>query len=303
MSRSRPTTPLLQKGDVVGVVAPGFAVRKAALEAGCRRLRGMGFRVVAGRHVLACSGYFAGEDAARAEDLRRMIADPEVRAIWFARGGFGTARILERVNWRSLKRRPTLLIGYSDLTALFSAAIRRAGQLCLHGPVVTELGRRGAYHGPSLRRLLRGEEVVWRLRRRQVIAGGRARGRLLGGNLTVLAHLQGTRFTVDPRGGILFLEEVGEESYRIDRALTHLRMAGAFRDLAGVLIGRSSVPPCRRRFPPDRSLREVLEEFFVPLGVPVVTDLPAGHVPGKWTLPLGGTAEIDTAAGEVRFRP
>jgi muramoyltetrapeptide carboxypeptidase len=303
MSRTGSSAPLLVRGDTVGVVAPGFAVRPAPLQAGARRLRRMGFRVALGEHVLSRHGYLAGPDEARAEDLRAMIADKDVRAIWFARGGYGTARILDRVPWRTLKRRPILFVGYSDLTALFCAVVQRTGQVCLHGPVVTELGKPGAYHPRSLRRLLNGEPTALRVRGRQVLVEGYARGRLLGGNLTVLTHLLGTRYAPDLRGCVLFLEEVGEEAYRIDRALTHLKMGGAFRRLAGVLVGRCSVPRPERSFPRDRSLRELLTEFFAPLGVPVVTDLPAGHVPAKWTLPLGGTAEIDTGAGEVRFRP
>jgi muramoyltetrapeptide carboxypeptidase len=303
MSRAGASAPLLVRGDTVGVVAPGFAVRPARLDVGVRRLRRMGFRVKLGEHVLSRHGYFAGDDAARGKDLRGMLDDPEVRAIWFARGGYGTARLLDRVPWRTLKRRPKLLVGYSDLTALFCAAIQRTGQVCLHGPVVTELGRSETYHAPSLRRLLGGEATVLRVRKRQVLVEGRARGTLIGGNLTVLSHLQGTRYAPDTRGCVLFLEEVGEEAYRVDRALTHLKMSGTLRDLAGVLVGRCSVPTARRSFPPDRSLEEVLEDVFSSLGVPVVTDLPAGHVPGKWTLPLGGSAEIDTFAREVRFRP
>jgi muramoyltetrapeptide carboxypeptidase len=303
MSRARSSRAPLARGDGVGVVAPGFAVRRGPLEAGVRQLRRMGYRVVLGEHVLARHGYFAGDDDARAADLRAMIADPDVRAVWFARGGYGTARILDRVPWRALKRAPKLFVGYSDLTALFCAAVERAGQLCLHGPVVVELGRREAFHAPSLRRLLRGEPGVMRVRERQVLAHGRARGRLLGGNLTVLAHLQGTRYAPDLRGAVLFFEEVGEEAYRIDRALTHLRMSGAFRDLAGVLVGNCSVPARGRPFPPDRSIDDLLAEFFAPLGVPVVIGLPAGHVPGKWTLPIGGVATIDTAAREVHLAP
>jgi muramoyltetrapeptide carboxypeptidase len=303
MSRTGSSAPLLVRGDAVGVVAPGFAVRPAPLHAGVRRLRSMGFRVVLGEHVLSRHGYFAGPDEARAEDLRAMIADADVRAIWFARGGYGTARILDRVPWRTLKRRPKLFVGYSDVTALFCAAVQRGGQVCLHGPVVTELGRSGSYHASSLKRMLSGETAVLRVRERQVLVAGKARGRLIGGNLTVLAHLLGTRYAPDPRGCVLFLEEVGEEAYRIDRTLTHLKMCGVFRDLAGVLVGRCSVPRARRAFPPDRSLGRLLREFLTPLGVPVVTGLPAGHLPAKWTLPLGGTAEIDTTAGEVRFRP
>ena len=293
----------LARGDTVGVVATGFAVRPELLEAGVRRLQRMGYRVLLGDHVRDRHGYLAGDDRARASDLRAMLAHPEVKAVWFARGGYGTARILDSVPWSRFKKHPKLLVGYSDLTALFCSVIRRTGQLCLHGPVVAELGRTQTFHGPSLRKMLAGEPVVYRVRKRQVLVGGRARGRLIGGNLTVLAHLLGTRHAPEFRGAVLFLEEVGEEAYRIDRALTHLRMAGAFRDLSGVLLGEFAAPATRRSFPPDRSVRDLLLETFAPLGVPVIEGIRAGHVPGKWTLPLGGTARLDGSAGEVRFTP
>ena len=302
MSSSRSCVPLLSRGDTVGVVATGFAVRRPLLHAGVRCLERMGFEVALGGHVLSREGYLAGDDDARTADLRAMLLDPGVKAVWFARGGYGTARLLRRVPWSALKRRPKLLVGYSDLTALFCAAVQRSGSRCLYGPVVTELGQRETYHARSLRELLAGRPIVIRLRKAQVLAKGRARGRLLGGNLTVLAHLQGTPYAPDLRGAVLFIEEVGEQTYRIDRALTHLKAAGAFRELAAVLVGRFDVSR-RRSFPPDRELGEVLAECFGSLGVPVVTDVPAGHLAGKWTLPLGGLTEIDTAARTVRLAP
>jgi len=262
----------------------------------------MGFEVALGGHVLSSAGYLAGDDYARAADLRAMLLDPGVKAVWFARGGYGTARLLRRVPWSALKRRPKLLVGYSDLTALFCAAVQRSGSRCLHGPVVTELGQRESFHAASLRDLLAGRPILMRLRKAQVLVAGRARGRLLGGNLTVLAHLQGTPYAPDLRRRVLFIEEVGEQAYRIDRALTHLKAAGAFRDLAAVLVGRCDVPR-RRVFPPDRELGDLLVENFGSLGIPVVTGIPAGHLPGKWTLPLGGLTEVDTAARTVRLSP
>ena len=299
---ARSSGPLLVRGDTVGVVAPGFAVQRARLESGVRRLRGMGFRVKLGSHVLSRHGYFAGDDDARARDLREMLLDPEVRAVWFARGGYGTARILDRVPWRKLARHPKLLIGYSDLTSLRCAAVQRTDRVCLHGPVVAELGRPEAYHAPSLKKLLAGQPLSVPVRKRQVLAEGRARGRLIGGNLTVLAHLQGTRYAPDLRGAVLFLEEVGEQVYRIDRALTHLEMAGALRGVAGVLLGRFSAA-ARRSFPPDRDPRLVLAEFFTTRGIPVIDGLPAGHVSGQWSLPLGGMAELDTFARRLQLAP
>ncbi len=262
----------------------------------------MGYRTILGEHALARYGYLAGDDDSRAADLRAMLIDPEVRAIWFARGGYGSSRLLERLPWRRMRGDLKLLIGYSDLTALFSAVIEKAGWPCLYGPVVTELSRAESYHGPSLRRLLRGEPVEIALRRRQTVVAGRAAGPLKGGNLSMLAHTCGTRFFPKLRGAILFLEEVGEESYRVDRMLLQLKLAGALVGLKGVLLGEIAAP-ARRRFPPDRSLRDVLREYLEPLGVPVVRGLRAGHVRGKMTLPLGGRAELDTVAGRLRFIP
>ena len=207
---------------------------------------------------------------------------------------------MDRLRWRRFKTRPKPLIGYSDLTALFNPYAARTGQICLYGPVVSELGDRAAFHGPSLRAALAGSEATLRVRARQVLVHGRARGRLFGGNLTVLTHLCGTAFEPDLDGAVLLLEDVGEPTYQIDRMLTQLRQSGLFEGLRGVLLGTLSAAR-RRRFPPDRKLAAIVEEAFAPLGIPVVVDLPVGHCAGKWTVPIGGTARIDTRAGQLRF--
>lgn len=292
----------LTRGDTIGVVATGFAVRPPALDAGVERLRRSGYRVVEGGHVRSRDGYLAGNDAERASDLAGLLRQPQISTVWFARGGYGTSRLLESAPWAALRRDPKLLVGYSDLTALFAAAVERTDALCLYGPVVTELADRSAWHRPSLAALAAGEPWSFRLRTSQVLAAGKARGKLVGGNLTVLTHLLGTRFAPDFRDCVLFLEETGEQTYRIDRMLTHLRLAGALRRLAGVILGSFAVPR-RRRFPPDRELDAVLAESFSRLGVPVVTGVQAGHVPAKRTLPLGARVTIDTGSRVVRFDP
>lgn len=289
-------SPLLSEGDTVGVVSPGFGARAASLRAGVRRLEELGFQVVVGEHALDRDGYFAGTDADRAADLERMIASREVRALWFSRGGYGSARLLECIDWRRLARAPKTLIGYSDPTALFAAALDRTDCPCLYGPVVSELGDPRAYHLASLRRALRAERSVLRFSRRQVVRPGKARGRLLGGNLAVLVHLLGTPYAPDLDGAILFIEDVGEPVYRLDRMLTHLRMSGRLDGLAGVVIG-SFEPTHRRSFLADRPVGQLIRETFVPLGVPVVKGIRAGHVAGKHTLALGADARLDTAAG------
>jgi muramoyltetrapeptide carboxypeptidase len=287
----------------VGVVSPSFAVRPDWLAAGVAALRRRRFRVRVGDHALEQDGYLAGPDAARAADLDAMLRDPEVRAVWFSRGGFGVARLLDAVDLAPLRRDPKLLVGHSDLTALFGLVQGRLGLPCLHGPFVSELGRPETFHAPSLRASLRGEAVRLPFRRSQVLRPGRARGVLAGGNLTVLAHTLGTPLAPSLEGSVLLLEDVGEEAYRLDRLLQHLRLAGVLASAAAVLVGSFDPPPTQRAFPGDRAARTLLEETLSPLGVPVVTGLPLGHVPGKWTVPLGGTATVDTRAGHVVLDP
>ena len=294
---------LLSRGDHVGIVATGFAAPPDALGAGVAALERRGLVPVLFPHVLAVDGYLAGDDAGRAGDLDAAVCDRALAAIWFARGGYGTARILDRFDLARLTRHPKLLVGYSDLTALFCALLSRASTLCLHGPLVAELGRNGAFHAPSLAAMLAGRETRRRVYARDVLRAGRARGRLMGGNLTVLCHLLGTRHMPSLKGAILFLEETGEEAYRIDRLFQHLVMSGALSGVRAVVLGAFHVPPTARTFPGDRELDSVLRDHLLPLKVPVVSGVPSGHGPGKWTLPLGGTAVLDTVAGFVSFDP
>ena len=234
-----------------------------------------------------------------------MLRDPEIRAIWFSRGGYGVARLLEQDSVEDVSGTiPKLLIGYSDLTALFSAAVDRVGPICLYGPVVSELGDRlFAYHSASLRRMLGGREYDLRFRPAtgsgtRAGAGAVDRRQPDGAQSSLWYPL--SRPGV-PRSDPVLLEEIGEQTYRIDGMLTQLRQSGLLKGLSGVLVGSVIVPP-RRRFPPDRQLSDVLRELFQPLGIPVVLDLPVGHRPDKRTVPLGATTEIDTDARRVRFR-
>jgi muramoyltetrapeptide carboxypeptidase len=294
---------LLARGDRVGVVATAFAAPPAALGAGIAALKRRGLDPVLFPHILAVDGYLAGDDAARAGDLDAAVRNPHLAAIWFARGGFGTARILDRLDWKRLSRHTKLLIGYSDLTALFAAVLSRVSTVCLHGPVVVELGRAGAFHAPSLAGALAGRVLRRRVTAKDVLREGKAGGRLMGGNLTVLVHLLGTPHMPDLRGAILFLEETGEEAYRVDRLLQHLRMSGRLAGIRGVVLGRFHVPQTARAFPGDRTIDAVLADHLLPLGVPVVRGVPAGHGAGAWTLPLGGFALLDTAKGRLSFDP
>lgn len=303
MTPSTEPRPLLKRGDTIGVVAPGFAPAPAALRSGIRFLTKAGYTVRVGDHVGGLEGYFPADDGDRADDLNTMVRDPEVKAIWFARGGYGSARILPLVDWAALRRSGKIFIGYSDITALAMAALRKSGTTWLYGPVVTEIGLQQSHHKAGFGRLLRGKDDQLKFRKGQVLVSGKACGRLLGGNLTVLVHLLGTRWMPSLDGAILALEDVGEETYRLDRALTHLRMSGALDRIAGICLGRFNPPPAQRRFPPDRSLESMLQDLLGDLNVPVVHDLPFGHIPGKRVLPLGCAATLDTVTRSLGLSP
>lgn len=289
---------LLAAGETVGVVAPGFAMRPEPLESGLQTLALWGYPTVVGRSVRRRRGYFAGDDAARLDDLVRMSTDPAVGAIWFARGGYGTARLLDPFLREIGRKRLPTFVGFSDATALFAALLARRSMVVVHGPLVVELGDRRTVHRASLDAVLAGTGYGMRVRASGALVNGSAEGRLMGGNLTVLTSLIGTEHFPDLHGAILFLEEIGEEVYRIDRMLTQWRASGALRGVRGVLLGQLATPK-RRRFPPDRRLRDVLLETFGPLGVPVLAGAPCGHRSRQRALPLGGLARID--AGRARF--
>lgn len=294
---------LLEAGDRVGVASPGFAARPDAIEKGISALRRFGLVPVEGAATRALAGYFAGSDAARAADLQAMLDDPAIAGIWFARGGYGTARLLDRIDIRRAARRPKPMLGASDLTALFAALLARTRTICFHAPFVTQLARAGAFHRPSLKSALAGRAVRVPLPASGTLVPGRAEGRLMGGNLTVLVHLLGTPFMPRLDGAVLFLEEIGEEVYRLDRLLWHLRASGALERVRAVALGHLLVPETRRSFPPDREVAEVLRDHLVPLGVPVASGVPVGHGDGTWTLPLGGHAVLDTAAHRLVAAP
>ncbi|HZN03499.1 MAG TPA: LD-carboxypeptidase [Candidatus Polarisedimenticolia bacterium] len=293
--------PLLRPGDRIAVVAPAGPVPIADLERGIAVLQRRGYEVARGAHLADREAYLAGDDDARAADLNAAIRDRKVRLIWCARGGYGTPRILERVDARALERDPKPLLGYSDETAL-QEVWRRAGAPILYGPHVVELGDRRAYHARSLWGALAGEPVEVPIASARVVRQGRAEGLLLGGCLSLLVGLAGTPYEPPVDGAILFWEDVNEQPFRLDRMLTHLKNAGWLRRIAGMVVGRlhGCVADDARL---HRSIGEILDDRLEGTRIPVAYGLPAGHTPGKWTLPLGGTARLDTRAGRLRIDP
>ena len=291
--------PFLRPGDRIAVVAPAGPVPLADLERGLDALRRRGYDPAPGRHLRDRDAFLAGRDEARASDLNAAIRDRTVRLVWCARGGYGTPRLLDRVDVGALRRDPKPLIGYSDETAL-QEIWRRAGAPILYGPHVVELGDRRAHDARSLWAALAGEAIEVPIARGKVVREGRAEGPLLGGCLSLLVGLLGTPYEPQVDGAILFWEDVNEQPFRIDRMLTHLKNAGWLRRLAGMVVGR--LHGCEANDPRlHRSIAAILADRLEGTHIPVAYGLPAGHTPGKWTLPLGTTARLDTRAGRLRI--
>lgn len=248
-----------------------------------------------GGSVESQDGYLAGSDLLRVQDIHDMFTDARVGAVLCTRGGYGAGRLLDRIDYDLIRAHPKILVGFSDVTALSMAMLTRSGLLTFHGPMVaaefgdspTELAEYAFWNtltqGVSQRVLSLGDEGSLR--------DGVAEGTLIGGNLAVFASLVGTPYLPDPSGCILFLEDVGENTYRLDRMLLQLKHAGILRAVAGVVLGSFSAIP---EDTPDRELETVLREYLSPLDVPVMTGFPFGHIPDKVTLPLGARVRLDT---------
>ena len=286
----------------VALVAPAGPLNgEHDLERAKDNVRSFGWVPVVGANVLGRNGYLAGSDGARLADLNDALVDDAIDAVWCIRGGYGVMRILETVDYAALRRRPKPVIGYSDITALHAAIATRCDVVTFHGP--TARAQLSNFSRESLRRALVGGEPAGAAEGARVLAPGRARGRLVGGNLAILCGLAGTAYAPDYRDAILVMEDVNEAVYRIDRMLTQLRLNGALGACAGIIFGQFMDIPVDA--PEEslgaRSLEDVLAEVASVLGVPCIAGAPIGHVADQWTLPLGAQAELDADARTLRI--
>lgn len=256
--------------------------------------RSLGWEPVPGAHVLARAGYLAGDDAARARDLDRALRDPRIDGVWCVRGGYGAMRLLDAVDWSALARRPRALLGYSDITALHLAIRARCDLISFHGP--TARGVLTPFSRESLARaVVDGADPLGPAPGSRVLRGGRAVGRLEGGNLALVCALVGTPYAARLDDAILVLEDVNEPVYRIDRMLRHLMLAGALARLRGIVFGAFTELGEGEGAEGEgaRALDEVLREAADAAGVPCIAGAPVGHIDDQWTIPLGALAELD----------
>lgn len=297
--------PALRPGARIALVAPAGPLPEGAVDRALERVRAWGWEPVPGRFCRGRSGYLSGTDEERAADFNAALRSPENDAVWCLRGGYGTMRILDRIDWDPLVARPRPLIGFSDNTALH-LALHRRGLVSFHGPhpappEFTEFSL------SCLRRVLECPQPAGVLPfpadgpgRADTLAGGSAEGPLVGGNLALLAGAAGTPHALRAEGAVLFLEEVGEAAYRVDRMLSQLLLSGALEGVAGVAVGAFSGSPDEGK-PGLPSAAEVVAERLAPLGVPVAAGFPFGHVDESWTLPLGVRARLDAGAGTLEL--
>jgi muramoyltetrapeptide carboxypeptidase len=300
----------LKAGDTVGLVMPSFAQwDPVPLDILLDTLNALGLKAKVGAHVFDRRGYFAGRDEDRAADLNAMFAAPEVTAIHCVRGGWGAARLLPLLDWRTIAQHPKILVGYSDITALLLSLHARTGLVTFHGPVGASTWN--AFNLDWMKRVLwNGEAAVFAnvrepddtivpvRNRTRVITPGKARGRLLGGNLTVLTTIIGSGYLPDFADCILFLEDVEEAPYSLDRMFTQLKLAGILGEVKGVVWGTCDGCSPGQGFG-SLTIPDVLEDHVKPLGVPAYSGAMIGHVDRQFTLPLGVQVEIDADAGTI----
>jgi muramoyltetrapeptide carboxypeptidase len=295
--------PRLQVGDIVGLIAPAGIVDSKDIEAAEKLFSQLGLKVKQGKHILDRYGYLAGKDSDRADDVNSMFSDREIIAIIAMRGGWGCNRILPLLNYSLIRSHPKILMGYSDITTLLLAINARSRLITFHGAVATSTWNQ--FTVDYFKRVLFDAEAVTMQNsptgevRIQIIAPGKARGKLIGGNLSVLTAMVGSPYLPSWNKSILFVEEIGEDVYRVDRMLTQLKTAGILNQIAGFIFGQCT--NCSLGDEPSFTLMQVLQDHILPLGIPAWYGSMIGHIKDKFTVPIGVEVEIDANLGTIRM--
>lgn len=287
----------LNRGDTLGIAAPASPFDPEAFKAGVRVLESLGFGVRIPEEIFKKQGYHAGSEAERATLLMALFRDDSIRAILCARGGFGSMKLLPLLDFETIARHPKVLVGFSDISALLLAVLRKSGLVTFHGPLVTTLARAGRRTVSALFQAVSSPEpMVINASRPVELFPGKASGPVVGGNLTTLVHLTGTPYAPDLKGCLLFLEDRGEAPYRIDRMMSHLYLSGHLDGIKGVILG--SFQDCGSL----EQIHAVMSQVFEERSIPVLGGMDLGHGKENVTVPLGLQATLDTAQATLTFR-
>ncbi|MCA9235092.1 MAG: LD-carboxypeptidase [Planctomycetales bacterium] len=308
---NRIVAPALRPGDAIGVIAPAGPVNRERLQRALGRVEARGFRIKTYGDLFAEHGYLAGDDARRLGELNAALADPETAAVMPARGGYGCARLLAGIDYDTVRRRPKIVTGFSDISALHAALQSQTGLATFHSANLIDGW--GDPEPPTdwveqaFWQMLKGETnaavdedvdsagtlpPAGAESKRETLVAGVAEGMLIGGNAAVFTGLAGSPYLPDSRGAILFLEDVGEQPYRIDRMLAQLKLSGYLDEVAGVLLGQFTDCTAADE-KPSLDLATVFADYLQPLGVPVLAGFPSGHVRDNLALPLGTRVQLD----------
>lgn len=297
----------LKTGDTVAVIAPASGLSRESFDNALKNLESLGLKTKVGKSARGNRGFLAATDKERLDDLHWAFSDKEISAVWCVRGGYGAGRLLPDIDYNLIRKNPKILIGYSDITAFHLAISNNTGLVTFHGPVAaSELSDYTKKHvtnvlmNPSAPYKIELSEYnkanASNLFKTETIVGGKCRGKLIGGNLSLLSALAGTPFALaNLKGKILFIEDVGEQPYRIDRMLTQLRQSADLRSLAGIALG--IFEDCNPRAKDTQTLLDVVKDRLGDLSIPVVYGLSFGHIRDQFTIPVGIEAELD--AGEA----
>lgn len=301
----------LKKGDQVGLITPGSYAPEPAVKKAIKNLTSLGLKVVKGKYLNVKRGYNAGTDAQRLEDIHNMFANPAIKAIWCVRGGYGCTRLLPNLDYELIRNNPKILIGFSDITALSNAIFQQTGLVGFHGPLGSSTI--GPYDMEHIKAILfdgKSNHVIELTKHPNnqtsksfdnfTIKKGKTRGTLAGGNLTVLTAMAGTPYALRTSNTLLFLEDIGEKPYRIDRMITQLRQSANVKGIKGIALG--IFDDCEAD-PEDESLtlKETLFDRFDDLNIPVQYGYPFGHIKHQCVFPVGIEAELDTGQKTIRL--
>jgi muramoyltetrapeptide carboxypeptidase len=301
----------LKKGDTVGIIAPSSGVSDDEFSKTIQNMADLGFKTKVGKYTKAVNGFLAGTDKERLEDFHAAFADKEINAVWCIRGGYGATRFLPKIDFNLIRKNPKIFVGYSDITALHTAIHQNTGLVTFHGPVAastySDYTKKHAVNtlmnpAASYKIELSPDNIANEsgLFKTETIAKGKARGKLIGGNLSLLTAVAGTKSGLkNTKGKLLFIEDVGEKPYRLDRMFVQLKQSVNLSELAGIALG--IFEDCN---PPDdnsQTVFDVVKDQLGNLGIPVIYGLSFGHIRDQFTLPIGVEAELNTETATITF--